>query len=52
MTNYSVQPRDQIFVEGYGFLSKNMVDRNNIVRNFLITLNNLLQMPLKLFQKE
>ena len=27
MTTYSVQPRDQIFVKGYGFLSsaKNMV---------------------------
>ena len=56
MTRYSVQPRDQIFVKSYGFLSlaKNM-DKNisknisktlaaNIVKNFLITLNNQPQM--------
>ena len=42
MTKYLVQPRDRIFVKGYGFLSfaKNM-------GNFLITLNNLQQMHLK-----
>ena len=56
---YSVHPRNQIFVKSYEFLSfaKN-VDKNicknigkymvNIVPNFLITLNNLLQMRLRL----
>ena len=56
MTKYSVQLRDQILVNSYGFLffSKNM-DKNigknisknlrvNIVRNFLIMLNSLQQM--------
>ena len=60
MICYSVQPRDQIFVKGYGFLSfaRNM-SRNignniskNLSSNFLIMLNNLLQMHLKLLQKE
>ena len=52
MTCYSVQPGDWIFVKGFGFLSfaKNMgknIGKNicknliNIVRNFLIMLNNL-----------
>ena len=56
----TVQPRDQIFVKGYGFLSllnilvKKLVKTSaaNIVRNFLIMLNNLLQMHLKLLQKK
>ena len=64
MTRYSVQPRDRIFVKGYGFLSftKNM-GRNigkNVSKNlsskyhqsFLIMLNNLVQKDLKLLQKE
>ena len=64
MRHYPVQPRDRIFVKGYGFLSfarnvgKN-VSKNitkNLSRkysqNFLIMLNNLLQMHLKLLQKE
>ena len=63
MTTYSVHLRNQIFVKGSGFLSfaKNM-GRNigndiskslsDAVRNFLIMLNNLLQMHLKLLQKE
>ena len=58
MTRYSVQPRDQIFVESYGFLSfaKNMgknIGKNfkNLARKFLIMFNNLQQMHLKL-QKE
>ena len=54
MTRYSIQPRDQIFMNGYGFLSfaKNMgknIDKNtsrnfseNTARNLLIMLNNLL----------
>ena len=54
----TVQPRDQIFVKGYGFLSfakyivKKLVKISaaNIARNFLIMLNNLLQMHLKLLQ--
>ena len=63
MTRYSVQPRNRVFVKGYGFLSfaKNMyrnigknISKNlssNLVKNFLIMPNNLLQMHLKLFQK-
>ena len=63
MKCYSVQPRDQIFVKGYGFLSfaKNM-DRNigknrsknfrgNTPRKLLIMINNLLWMHLKLLQR-
>ena len=64
MTHYSVQPRDRIFVKGYGFLSfaKNMgrnISKNirknfsgESSQNFLITPNNLLLMHLKLSQKE
>ena len=56
MTRYWVQPRDRIFVKGYGFLifawnmGKNKV-KNLVVnkaQNFLIMLKNMLQMPLKL----
>ena len=63
MTRYSIQSRDRIFVKGYGFLSfaKNM--GKNVGKNrskslsgkyshFLIMLNNLQQMRLKLLQKE
>ena len=64
MTRNSVQPRDRIFVEGYGLLFfarnigkmllkievKNYVV--NTVRNFLILLNNLLQIHFQLLQKE
>ena len=57
---YSVQPRDRIFVKGYGFLSfaKNMgknIGNNiskNLSENFLIIPKNPLQMHLKLCQKE
>ena len=64
MIRYSLQPRDSIFVEGYGFLffARNMgknIARNisenvsiNTIRKFLVILNNLLQMQLKLLQKE
>ena len=64
MTQYLAQPRERIFVKGYGFLSfaKNMgknIGRNTsknlsgkIVRNFLDKLNNLLPMRLKLLQKK
>ena len=60
MIHHSVQQRDRAFVEGYGFLSfaKNM-GRNiskklssNTVRNALIMRNSLLEMHLKLLQKE
>ena len=59
MTLYSVQPRDQIFVKSSGFLSfANNIGKNigknisiNTVRNFLFMLINLLQMHLKLLQK-
>ena len=56
MTSSWVQPRDRIFVKGYGFLffawnmGKNKV-KNLVVnkaQNFLIMLKNMLQMPLKL----
>ena len=64
MIRYSIQPRDRIFVKGYGFVpfAKNM--NRNISKNISkslsskynqklkIMLNNLLQMHLKLFQKE
>ena len=48
MICYSVQPRDGIFVKCYGFLSF----AKHTVRRFLIMLNILLQMHLKLHQKE
>ena len=66
MRRYSVQPRYQIFVKGYGFLSnmddfclygygkdmgKNIGKNLNIVKNVLIMLNNLPQMLIKLLQK-
>ena len=62
MIRYSVQPIDQIFVKGYRFLSitKNLAENfgKNISKilsgkciYFLIILNNLLQMQLKLIQK-
>ena len=65
MARYSVQPRDRIFVKGYGFLSfdikiwvkifvkiyiKTYVV--NTAKILLIMLNNLQQMHLKLLQKE
>ena len=61
--HYSVQLRDSIFVKGSGFLSfarilGKWVSENiskmlstKYGQNFLIILNNLLQMHLKLFQK-
>ena len=60
---YSFQPRNQIFVKGYGFLSfaENMVKNigKNLSKNLsgkytqklLDHANNLLQMHLKLLQK-
>ena len=52
MTRYSVQPRDRIFVKGYGFLSfaknigksisKKLSSKSR--QNFLIMVNNLQQM--------
>ena len=64
MTRYSVQPRDWIFVKGYEFLSfvqdmgtniginisKNLVVKT--AKNLLIILKSLLQMHLKLLQKD
>ena len=64
MTRYSVQPWDQIFVNGYGFFSfaKNMgknIDKNTsktlsgkYSKNLLFMLTNLQQIRLKLLQKE
>ena len=61
----SVQPRYRIFVKGYGFLvfAKNMgksigeiISKNlrgkNTAKNFLIMINNLQQMHLKVLRKE
>ena len=64
MTRYSVQPRNRIFVKGYGFLSFVKNTGKDIGKNIskglgskyrqkiLIMLNNLLQIHLKLLQKE
>ena len=64
MTRYSFQKRDWIFVKDYEFLPFGRNIGKNIgknistnlsgkyVRNFLIMLTNLLQMHLKLLQKE
>ena len=45
---YLIEPRDRIYVKGYGLLSfaKNMVKNlsNKMVKNFLIVLKNLQQM--------
>ena len=61
---YSAQPRDQIFVKGYGllFFANNMgktigknISKNwsgKCSQNFLIMLNNQKQMRLKRFQNE
>ena len=53
---YSVEPRDRIYVKGYGFLSfaKNMDKKLiiNMVKIFLIVLKNLQRMQEKLLQKE
>ena len=46
MMRYLVQPRDRIFIKGYGLFFK-----INISKNFFIMLNNLEQMHLKLLQK-
>ena len=59
MMRYSVQPRDWIFLKDHGFLSFAKNKGRNIVktcmintaRNFLIMLNNLQQMHLKLLHK-
>ena len=57
---YSVQPRDQISVKGYWFLSfaKHMgkdigknISKNLSGKYFLVMLKNLLQMNLKYFRK-
>ena len=71
MTRYSVQPRDRIFVKGYGFLpfaksmsktigeniSKDLSGKYSpgilaMHKDFLIMLNKLQQMRLKLLQKK
>ena len=60
MARYSIEPRDRIFLKEYGFrsfaksMSKN-IGKNitvNTARNFLIVLNYLLEIHLKLLQKE
>ena len=52
---HSIEPRDRIYVRGYGFLSfaKNMGKSlsNKYGQNFLIVLKNLQQMQLKQLQK-
>ena len=68
MMQYSIQPKDRLFVKAQGFLSfaKNIgkmlvkilaktqvkTEMVNIARNSLIMLNNLPQMSLKLLQEE
>ena len=64
MTRYPVQPRDQIFVEGYEIylllkiLAKILVKIQvktlvaNTVKKFLIIIKNLQQMHLKLLLKD
>ena len=64
MTHYSLETIDQIFAKSYGFFSfakdRSENIRKNIskslssksVSNVLIMPNNLLQMPLKLLQRE
>ena len=53
---YSIEPRDRIYVKGYGFLSfaKNMGKNlsNKYCPNFLIVLKNLQRMQQRLLQKE
>ena len=46
MMRYLVHSRDRLFIKGYGLFFK-----INISKNFLIMLNNLEQMHLKLLQK-
>ena len=58
MQCYSVQPKDWIFVKGYGFLTFAKYMCRNVGKNISKTLNplmmlkNLLQMLLKLPQKK
>ena len=62
MIDDSVQPRDRIFAKSPGFLcfpknlgkniGKNIRNSLRIVRKLLIILNNLLQIYVKLLQKE
>ena len=53
---YSIEPRDRIYVKGYGFLSlaknKGKSLSNKYGQNFLIVLKNLQQMQKKLHRKE
>ena len=53
---YSIEPKDQRYVKGYGFLyfAKNIGKTLtvNIVKNFLIVPKNLQRMYLKLLKKE
>ena len=55
MTRYLVQPKDRIFIKGYGFLSFAKKVKTwvvNTAENSLIIPNNPIQMRLKLLQKE
>ena len=62
MIRYSVQPRDRIFVNAVDFcllleiwekrLGKNVISEYSLFTIFLILLKNLLQMHLKLLQKD
>ena len=55
MTRYLVQPKDRIFIKGYGCLSFAKKVKTwvvNTAENFLIIPNNPIQMRLKLLQKE
>ena len=41
---YSVEPRDRVYVKGYGFMSFARSMSNKYEKNLLIQLKNLLQM--------
>ena len=49
---YSIEPRDRVYVKGYGFMSFARVSVINMEKNLLIQLKNLLQMQQKLLLKE
>ena len=41
---YSIEPRDRVYVKGYGFMSSARSMSNKYLKNLLIQLKNLLQM--------
>ena len=49
---YSLEPRDIVYVKGYGFMSLARSMSNKYGKNLCIQLKNLLQMQYKLLVKE